>query len=149
MAQFSMTTHVKAPIEKVFAAYSDFGNCAGRIKGIKRVEMLTSGPVGVGTRFKETRVMFKKEATETMEVSALEPNREYTLTCNSCGALFNSTFRFEPEAGGTQVTLDFDCKPVSLFAKLMTPLSWLMMGPMKKCIQQDLDDMKAHLEGRA
>ena len=147
MAQFSMSTRVTAQVEKVFDLFSDLRNCAGRIKAIKRIEVLTPGPIGVGTHFKETRVMFKKEATEEMHITAFELNKSYTVSCNSCGALFTSTFRFQPDDGGTLVTFDFNCQAQSFFAKLMKPLSWLMMGPMKKCIQQDLNDLKAVAEG--
>ena len=48
---------VEAPVEKTFAVYSDVTNAAGRIKGIRKIELLTPGPVGVGTKFRETRVM--------------------------------------------------------------------------------------------
>ena len=146
MASFSESVLINAPQETVFQACSDFANAPSRIPGIKRVEMLTSGPVGVGTRFKETRVMFKREATEEMEVTKFDRPRSYTLGCQSCGCVFESTCRCEPEAGGTRVTLDFNTKAVSLMAKLMTPLSWLMMGSMKKCIMKDFEDIKASVE---
>jgi len=61
--QFTLDKHIAAPPMRVFAAASDFRNAPQRIHGIKKVEMLSTGPVGVGTRFKETRVLFKKEAT--------------------------------------------------------------------------------------
>lgn len=146
MAGCTISAQIAAPVAKVFQLASDAPNWAGRIKGITKVEMLTDGPVGVGTRFRETRRMFGKNATEEMEFTAFEPNRGYTLGCQSCGCQYASTFRFEEADGGTRVTMDFDAKPLLFFAKLMSPLGWLMMGSMKKCIQRDLDDLKALAE---
>jgi hypothetical protein len=138
----TLTTRVAAPVREVFALFTDFAHAAGRVRGIKKVEVLTPGPVGVGTRFRETRVLFNREATEEMEVTAFEPGRGYTLGCQSCGAVYASAFRFEPDGDGTLVTLDFEARARSLLAKLMAPLSFLMMGTVKKCIRQDLDDLK-------
>ncbi len=72
---FICEQQVAAPPEKVFAMMSDFANAPQRISGISKVEMLTDGAVGVGTKFKETRVMLGKEATETMEVTTFDPNK--------------------------------------------------------------------------
>jgi carbon monoxide dehydrogenase subunit G len=143
----TVTQRVEAPIEKTFAVYSDVTNAAGRIKGIRKIELLTPGPVGVGTKFRETRIMFGKEATETMEFSVYEPNRRYDLTADSCGALYRTEFRFEPDGTGTRVTATFGVEARSFVAKLFKPLAWLMRGMMKKCLQQDMDDLKAAAEG--
>src|SRR5690554_3078723 len=138
MAGFSIQTRIAAPIEAVFALASDFAGAAGHIKGIKKVEMLTPGPVGVGTRFRETREMFGKDATEEMEVTAFDPPRSYTLGCHSCGAKYATTFRFEAEGDATQLVCDFEATPATWWAWLFKPLAGLMMGAVKKCVQQDI-----------
>jgi len=144
--RISVDTHIAAPVEMVFALCTDFKNAPGRIKGIKKIELLNDEPVGVGLRFRETRIMFGREASEEMEITSFEPNRSYTLGCNSCGCVYTSVLRFQPDNGGTKLTMDFDAKPVTFMAKLMTPLGWLMQGTMRKCVQQDLDDIKAYAE---
>lgn len=147
MATMNLSTTVAAPVAEVWSVFSDFRNAPGRIKGIKKIEILTDGPIGVGTKFKETREMFKKEAVETMEVTAFEPNRMYTLECMSCGGHVKFTFRFAPSGRGTQVDVESKCRAVTLFAKLLSPLTSLMMGPMmRKCLLQDIEDLKAVVE---
>src|SRR4051812_9790697 len=84
---------VAAAPERVFALASDFANLPKRIPDITKVELLTGDTVGVGTRFRETRVMFGKEAVETMEVAAFDPPHSYVLVANSCGARYESTLR--------------------------------------------------------
>lgn len=149
MSAVKTSTTVQAPIETVFQVAADFPNAPERISGIKRVEMLTSGPIGVGAKFRETREFMKKEATEEMEVTGFDPPRSYTLTCLSHGCKFVSTFLFEPEAGGTKMTLEFLSAPQTFAAKLMAPLAWLMHGMVKKCIEQDMADIKVAAEKAA
>jgi carbon monoxide dehydrogenase subunit G len=147
MACFTITRHIGAPRDKVFACLSDFRRAPERIKGIKKVEMLTDGPVGVGTRFRETRIVFKREASEVMEVTAFNPPIGYTLACNSCGCRYESEFRLTPRGAGTDVEMRFAVQPLTLFAKVMGSL----MRPMfKMCLTEmgkDLDDLKASIEG--
>lgn len=139
---------IQAPPERVFAVASNFAHAPEFIPGITKVEMLTEGPVGVGTRFKETRKFMGKEATETMELTGFDPPRSYTLGCHSCGADCLSRISFQPEGQGTRLTFQFEMKPVSFFAKLMSPLSGLMAGTMKKCFVGDMEAIKAAAEAR-
>ena len=146
MANLKLSQQVNAPIDRVFQVFSDFPTAADRIEGIKSIEMLTDGPVGLGTRFKETRTMFGRDATEEMEITAFEPNRLYTVSADSCGAKFDTTFRFSESMGKTQVDMEMKTQAVTLFAKLMAPLGALMMGTMKKCIMADVNSLKEHCE---
>lgn len=147
--KMTLSQEIAGPVEQVFQAFTDFPNAAERVSGITKVEMLTDGPVGVGTRFKETRVFMKREATEELEVTRFEPGREVALSAYSCGCDFLSTFQFTPIEAGTRIDLTFESTPKTFFAKLMSPLGKLMMGPMKKCVQQDMDDLKQGIEARA
>jgi carbon monoxide dehydrogenase subunit G len=150
MASFSMSKRINAPVDRVFGIFTDFEHAADRIRGIQRLELLTNGPIGVGTRFRETRMMFKREATEEMEITAFEPGSSYAFGGNSCGSEFSTRFRFKPDAGGTRVDVDMQFRPVSLFAKIMSPLMGWMMGPsMRKAFDQDMEDLKAVAEGAA
>lgn len=147
MSKMKISTRIDAPVETVFAACTDFAGMADRIGGIKKIEMLGDGSVGVGTRFRETRVMFKKEAVEEMEVSEFVKNSHYTLTCNSCGCSYAFRHDFRPDDGGTIIDMTMDGRAVTFFAKLMTPVSMLMAGTMRKCIEKDMADLRASIEG--
>lgn len=149
MAKFSMSEHVTAPPEVVFEVASDFHNAAENVQGIDSLEVLTDGPIGVGTRFRETRVMLGKASTEEMEVTAFDPPHSYVVETESCGCHFRCEYRFVGDISGTNLRLTMDTSAISLFAKLMSPLSALMMGPMKKCIAADLEDVKSVAESRA
>lgn len=138
---------INAPPEAVFAAAIDFANAPQRITGIKKMEMLTQGPVGVGTRFRETRVMFGKEATETMEVVDFQPGRSYTLAAASCGCEYRTVVSVRPDGSGSEVTFDFSGRPLTFGAKVMSALmGWMMKGACMKAVRQDLADLKAAVE---
>ncbi len=134
-----ISRHFNATVERVFEVMTDFRAAPQRIPAIKKVEVLTDGPVGKGTRFRETRIMFGREATETMEVTEFDPPHSLTVGGNSCGTIFASRFRFRPSGSGTELEMELTTKPVSMFAKLMSPLAAFMMGPMKKAMSADID----------
>ena len=148
MASLTCRRRIAAPISQVFAVFTDFAGAPDRISGIQSLEVLTDGPVGTGTRFRETRVMFGKEATEEMEITAFEPDRSYRVEAESQGCRFETTFDFESVEGGTDVTMVFTGYAQSLLAKLMTPLTWIMAGATRKLIEADLDDLKSYCESQ-
>ena len=132
-------TFVNAPPERVFALATDFEHAAERVSAIVRMEMLTDGPVGLGTRFRETRVMFKREATEEMTVVEWEPPLRYVLGAESCGSRYRSELRCTPEGEGTRFSMSFEAEPQTFFAKVM---GFLMKGMIKKMGEMCLKDLE-------
>lgn len=141
MATMELSKRINAPRERVFEVFTDLEGCVGRVSGIKKVELLTDGPVGRGTRFRETRIMFGKEATETMEITDFQPNRAYTISANSCGSLVQCTMEFTSEGSATNVVMRMNSKAQTFMAKLLTPLGILFAGTMRKYMEADLNDL--------
>src|SRR5262249_61643465 len=107
------------------------------------------GRVGVAPGSGGRRFFYRRDPTGGRESPGSERDRRYTVRADSCGAHFSSTFHFRPDGDGTVVTLEINSKPVSLLAKLLAPLAGLMKGMMLKCVQQDLNDLKAVAESTA
>ena len=155
MPSLTITKRINAPVETVFDVATDLAHAAERIRGIEKIEVLTPGPVGIGTRWRETRRMMGRESTETLEFTAFDRPRFYTVGCESCGAYMETTFRFTPAVGAangdaTDLTLDVRSEARSLFAKLMSPLTKLMFGKMMRgCMEDDLNDLARAAESRA
>ena len=145
--EVTIREQISASPERVFAVASDFANAPKAIPGILRVEMLTPGPVGVGSRFRETRKMFGKEASEEMTVAEIEPPRRYLLTAESHGSRYRTEFRFEPAAAGTEVVMTFRGEPLTAFAKVMTFVMKPMIKSVAKLCARDLADLKRSIEG--
>lgn len=149
MSTFTISRRIDAPVETVFAILTDLENAAGRIRGIARIEILTPGPVGRGTCFRETRLLGRHEATEEMAITAFEPNRSFTISSHATGVAYTSTYSFQPEENGTLVTVECTSRSESVFARLMSPLGWLMTGVLKGCIERDLEDVRLLAEYEA
>jgi carbon monoxide dehydrogenase subunit G len=138
--------HVAAPPERVFAIAIDIPRWPERISAIDRIELLTPGPVGVGTRFRETRTMHGREASEEMTFESIDPPRTFVLVAESHGARYRAEHTFDPEGDGTRLTLTFESVPVTLAARLLTPLALIMRGPLRRQLAQDLSDLKRAAE---
>jgi hypothetical protein len=110
------------------------------------MEVLTDGPVRVGTRFRETRIVFKREATEEMEVTALEPPERFAFGCESHGCRYHTQMTFEPASGGTDVELRFEAVPLTRSMKVLAFLMAPMTRWIAKTCAKDLEDLKAAAE---
>ena len=149
MINCSSTHTISAPPERVFQVFSDFAAMPGQIKGIKRLEMLTPGPIRVGVRFRETRKTHGHDATEETEITAFERPRMYAVSCRSCGCLITTTFWFSRAPEGTLVAVETVAQAQSWFAKLLSPLRKMLIGMIQKCVTQDILDLKQVLESPA
>ena len=147
MATITIKKQIQGPPEKVFEYAADLHKAADRISGIRKLEVLTDGPIGVGTRWRETRMIFKKEATEEMEITAFEPPKSYSVGAESHGCRYLSDFRFHPNGEGTEVEWVFQAVPLTFMAKAMSVMMKPMMKSMTKMCEKDLDDLKAAVEG--
>jgi large subunit ribosomal protein L30 len=63
---------------------------------------------GKGTRWRETRNIYGKEAIEEMEITDFQPNKRYTVEANTHGTLYITVFKFTAVKGGTKVTIEFE-----------------------------------------
>ena len=90
--QFKMRVPVKASKQEVWKSITDFETAADRISGIDEIEILNKPAEGlVGLKWKETRTMFGKTATETMtnEMTAKYLIMARSLPCALAGILLS------------------------------------------------------------
>lgn len=140
--QVQVSKFINAPVEKVFDVFSDITQIENRIEGITKIEILSDVTSGVGTRWRETRMMFGREATEEMEISALTPNKSYEVVAESRGTKYHTIYTFTSQSDGTQVNMVFSGEAVSFAAKLMTPMAYLLKGTIRKALEKDMDELK-------
>jgi carbon monoxide dehydrogenase subunit G len=138
---------VRAPVERVWELATDLEHSPDILSGVERVEVLTPPPFGVGTRWRETRTMMGRQATEEMWVSAVEPQRSYTVEAESSGVHYVSTFRFEPSGDGAQLTLEFSGQPKGPATRLLAAVTApLARRSVSKALGKDLEDLAAAAE---
>jgi len=146
MTGIKIQKHVDAPLDKVFAEATDLTKWAERMSGIRRVELLTDGPVGVGTRFRETRVMFGHEATEEMEITGFDAPHSYTVEAESHGCRYRTDMSFKQNGNGTDLEMSFQAEPQTFLAKTMATMMKGMISKVGEACSKDLDELKAAIE---
>jgi uncharacterized protein YndB with AHSA1/START domain len=148
MQDVEVRRHVAAPVQRVWDVATDLAGSPQVVRGIDAVEVLTPGPFGVGTRWRETRTMMGRSATEEMTVTAVEPPRSYRVEAASRGAHYVSTFAFTPSAdGGTDVTTTFGGRPTSTVARVLGAVTApLGRRAVTRALEQDLHDIAVAAE---
>lgn len=142
---------IQAPRAAVWKRITDIEHAAGTIRGIENIEILERPASGVvGLKWKETRKMFGKTATETMWITdAVEP-AFYRTRAESHGAVYVSSLELVEKPGGTELSMRFKGEPVTTSSKLMLFLmGWMFQGATRKACGKDLSDIKAAVESAA
>jgi carbon monoxide dehydrogenase subunit G len=143
---------VAAPPEVLWQVITDLQGSADFVSGIDAVELVAgAGSFGIGTRWRETRTMFRRSATEEMEVTGVDEGRSYTVESDAAGAHYAWTISIVPAGEQTsELAMQFGGQPRSLPAKIMAAtIGRLFVGSTRKAIRADLDDMAAEAERRA
>ena len=143
-----VTETIQAPRERVWEIITDIEHAAGTIEAITDLTVLNRPTTGViGLKWTETRIMFGKEAKETMWISAAEENQWYETTAESHGSIYKSRLDIRDADGAVELSMSFDATPVSFFARIMSVTMFLFQGTVRKAFQQDLRDIKRLAEG--
>ena len=151
MAKVKVSTEVKAPVERVFALFTDIEHAADHVSGIKKIEVMSMGPFNLGYRWTETREVMGRLDDATMEITSFEPNRTYTVTHYKGGILgsgvrIDAIFTFEPVPVGTKVSIEFELHPEGMPPGVLLPLEWAIGGKVRHVLSDDLADLKKSIE---
>ena len=143
MPRATITRTIDAPIDIVFHTVADIENFSKAIPGIINVEFLSDAKSGVGTRFRETRLMRDKEASTELEVTEYAENDHVRLVADSHGTVWDTTFTVRSDNGQTELTMVMDANAYKLFPKVVNPL---VMRMIRKAIEHDMDAVKKYCE---
>ena len=142
MAGFKMTEWISRPPQDVFDFITTPDNAPKVVQSVKSMVKLTEGPVRVGTRYRETRLMRGKEEHAELDVIAYEPTQKYAVKNLTEGIETVYQYIFQPEANGTRVDLVCEVKAGGV-KKLMLPL---VASILKKEDGDHLQRLKKALE---
>ena len=133
----SLTQHINAAPEKVWAVISDIPGSAATLSGVDAIQMLSEGTYGEGTRWKETRTMMGRQETVEMWVSQADPPRSTTVKALQGGADYTTRFTLAGRDGGTDLTLTFGAeviKPTLLSRITMALFGKIGMSMTRKAL---------------
>jgi hypothetical protein len=148
MTTVTVVTEVAAPLGRVFEVFTDLEHSAEHVSNINKIELLTTGAFGLGTRWTETREVMGQLDSAEMKVTAFERNRTYTVTHFKAGTRIDTVFTFEPVEHSTKVRIEFALDSHGLPPGLLAPLGWAIAGKVGDVISRDLADLKETLEQR-
>ena len=112
MNQFTITRHIDAPVEAVWAVLDDFGNIADWSPGIKRSALTSEGPVGRGTT---RHCDFVPLGGVNERIETYRPNERMTVhlyeTFKMPVSAAIADFNLAAAGGGTALTLHVEYTP--------------------------------------
>lgn len=150
--EVTVTRETTASPAAVWAVMTDIEGTTETLSGVTGIERLDGGEgFGPGLRWRETREVFGEEATEELEVTAVDPGRSYTVEADSGGTHYRSVLTVEPAATGATgatITMTFGAEQSGgrIATFLSATVGRLFQGPTRKALQQDLDDIAAAAE---
>lgn len=145
---FQVDIWLDAPPGRVYEEITNIAEADRWMKNLLRTELLTEGTFAVGTRWREIRRMFGKEASEEFEVTECQPGNSFTVLVDGAkGSTGQGEFVFEHKLkdhqGGTALTIDATIKSTSWMGKIFSPL---MKGAFRKAMINDLENFKTFIE---
>ncbi|WP_344391719.1 SRPBCC family protein [Streptomyces vastus] len=141
---------IAAGQRRVWEALTDLGAMDRVLGSVSKVEILTDGTFDVGTRWRETRRMFGRDATEEMWVTASEPTERYVVEARSRGTRYVSEWLLRADGpSATTVRMTFSAvAPGGVMGLLARILGGVGARAVTRAIAKDLDDVASSVEGR-
>jgi hypothetical protein len=143
MKAFEFNEHIEAAPRRVFEVISNPSEATKFLENITQSTQLTDGPIGVGTVFRETRLMGGKEASADLTITAYEPNTRVGISTEADGITITYRYDLMPEGTGTRLTWLCELEASGL-RKMMLPM---VAAIMKKEDGGHLQTLKTYLEG--
>ena len=144
----TVETEIDAPHVDAWRLVTDIENAPATIQAIEKVEVLERPRMGItGLKWRETRTMFGKTATEVMWVTNAVEGSHYETRAESHGSVYKTRIVLHDRNGRTGLAMTFECEPQSVGAKIMWSLTgFLFKGATRKALAKDLADIKTALE---
>lgn len=112
---------IERPVDEVFDFVADERNEPRYNPRLARVEQLSAGPIGTGTRFRAEITMRRQAVPMTIEITAYERARRLASTTRMSSMEIEGTLTFDAVAGGTRMRWLWKLTPHGPL-KLMSPV---------------------------
>lgn len=143
MTQIQVIRFIKAPVETVFGVFSDVTVLAKAVPHMKKVEFLTEQKSGLGTRFRETRLMGSREMQTELEITEFVRDDRIRMIADSHGTVWDTIFQVAADEDGTKLTTTMCARAHKILPRLMNPF---MKRLFKKGVEKDMDLVKEFCE---
>jgi carbon monoxide dehydrogenase subunit G len=134
---------IEAPVDRVFQTVANVRRFTDALPHATDLEFLTESEQGVGTRFRQTRVVNGKESTTELEITEHVENERVRMISDAGGTVWDTVFAVSPDGNQTLLTTTMEARAYKLLPKLMYPF---IKGMIAKAIEQDMDLVKGYCE---
>ena len=121
MPKISGEILINQPVELVFDCVADQRNEPNYNPQMLRSEMITDGPIGVGTRFRATAQSGRREVEMLIEVTEYQRPRRFGSRTTMSSADIDGGLTFEPVNRATRMSWSWDVRPKGSL-RLLAPL---------------------------
>lgn len=148
MSELSVSREVAVSPDELWRLITDLDRSPNVISAVASIERLDGGlEFGVGTRWRETRVVMGHETTDVLVVTDLDPGRSYTVETESLGADHRSVVTVEDAPGGSRLTITFGSDATGVVSRAVSStVGRLFEGGARKALIRDLDDIASVAE---
>lgn len=150
MSTVAVTRLVEAPVSEVWRVFTDLRRRCDWLSTVTEVQILTPGPFGAGTVWRETRTMAGgEEVTEEFRVRECVIPERFVVASPGIGADYRMTYTFVPvlegrHRGGTMVTVVQDGSPTAPAGRFLALVfGGLAARTVEGALRRDLDDLAA------
>lgn len=112
---------IARPVAAVFAFVADFGNDPQWRSEVRDMRYLSDGPVGVGTRLRETSALLGRLVVTESVIPVYQPNARVDFDSVSGPFRVRGSRTFEVVADGTRLTYELEWQPAGIY-RLVAPL---------------------------
>ena len=116
---------IERPVEEVFDFVADERNEPRFNSRITRVEKLSPGPIGAGTRFRAEMTRMGLTAEMTVEFTGVERPRRVESSTHLSKMDIRGTLTFDPVPEGTRMNWAWDLEPHGLLRLAGPILAWM------------------------
>lgn len=141
MATFENTVMIRKPVDEVFAFVADFENIPAWNHAVERTTKMSSGPVAVGTTYRQTRTV-PSRSEERFEVTLFEPVTRLGIEGTIGPFPSRVGYLLESTGAGTRLTNSVDVELRGIL-RLGGPV---VLAAVKEAVAANLEKLRQLLE---
>lgn len=145
MVRFNAEVVIKRPVEDVFSFVAHGENGSMWNSAVRQMRKTSEGPVGIGTEYWMSRQLPQGRVENTVQVVEYEPNKRYSIRVTSGPTPFLYRYEFEPQGGGTRMSLSAEGE-LGGVADLLSPIASIVV---KRGVEANFQTLKKLLESRS
>jgi hypothetical protein len=149
--QIDLARSLAAPPALIFATVADIMSWPQIIGSVTRVELLTPGPIGLGTRLSLGRIRFGVETTEELEIATMDRPHRLRLVAEDRGMRYELDHMVDAVFGaGSRLMLAFRTRPNTAAGRVLADFARTFMElRLRDELEQDLADLAVAIEAQA